>query len=870
VAKLVIKAGRNAGAEFKLNADRLVMGRRSACPIPVADAKASREHACINMRNGSIFVQDLSRNGTLLNGKPAEKAEPGSPMKFGDQIRIGDTVMELIDQSAEPIEIEIPGYQIIEKVGLGGMGVVYKARQLSMDRIVALKVLNERYSSNAEFQDRFIREARAAGRLNHPNVIHVHDISRANGRHYFSMEYIDGSSIKEVLKIERKMDVNKSLDIVLQAAKALEFAHENRIVHRDIKPDNIMLTRESIVKIADLGIAKTFEEAAPSAKEHRRIMGTPHYMAPEQALGKAIDHRVDIYSLGATFYHMITGSTPFTGSTAHEVLKAHIQESLPPIQDMNPDVPDPVCFIIERMMAKLPEKRYPDMSKVIEDIERVQRGVVAGINRIEAGDSTIMRAIRAKSATQKKLQRSSEELSDDAATGAHSAVSAGKMALVAALVFAIGVALVLVVFKKDQGGIVENTKTVTGATTGTGTKTAVAIDPAPRKLLDEAIAAQAAGDMKGYEDKLNALKKQYPAAVAEIAEADKRLNEIMAARTKQAKDDVDKKMAEAKALEAASLPDAIKKYTEVAQQAAINNFAELRVQAEGRIDVLQKQAKEDFERQMETDWNAASADAKAAVGKQDFETARKVFRDFIDGHAKAKQKDDAAKALEQVNTDAQEKFSDTKKRADASEIPDGLKLWELYAQEVKDQLNADGAKKEAAALEKKAEDLVKDATDKASKEAQNYRFDIAIQMADAAEKKVRATKFAEGAKAARELMAGVKDFHDKTMKAADDRVKKDGAPRADFHQDKRFLNEKWSITEIKGEMVTFKMGSGGEFPTKLAVLPAAEQYEFHKLFQPDDHGGLEKLCRLLGLETQAKEEQQLISSKPDQPKKDKN
>ena len=397
MAKIVVKAGRNSGAEFKLVGDHLVIGRRSACPIPIADAKASREHAAINVRNNLYFVQDLSRNGTLLNGKPAEKTEPGSPMKFGDQIRIGDTILELVDQASEVIDIGIPGYDILEKIGSGGMGIVYKARQRSMDRIVALKVLNERYSTNAEFKDRFIREARAAGRLNHPNVIHVHDISRVNGRHYFSMEFIDGSSVKEVLCIERKLDVNKALDIVLQAAKALEFAHENRIVHRDIKPANIMLTREGIVKIADLGIAKTFEEAAPSAKEHRRIMGTPHYMAPEQALGKAIDHRVDIYSLGATFYHMVTGSTPFTGSTAHEVLKAHIQESLPPIQDLNSNIPDPVCFIIERMMAKLPEKRYPDMSKVIEDIERVQRGVVAGIHRIEAGDSTIMRALKAKS-----------------------------------------------------------------------------------------------------------------------------------------------------------------------------------------------------------------------------------------------------------------------------------------------------------------------------------------------------------------------------------------------------------------------------------------------------------------------------------------
>src|SRR5262249_50837571 len=145
-----------------------------------------------------------------------------------------------------------------------------------------------------------------------------------------SMEFVDGNSVKELLRINGKLDPTLSLDIVLQTAKALEFAHENRVIHRDIKPDNIMLNKEEVVKIADLGIAKSFEEQPlpGGAKSDRRVMGTPHYMAPEQALGKEIDHRVDIYALGATFYHMLTGTTPFTGSTAHEVIKAHIQESL--------------------------------------------------------------------------------------------------------------------------------------------------------------------------------------------------------------------------------------------------------------------------------------------------------------------------------------------------------------------------------------------------------------------------------------------------------------------------------------------------------------------------------------------------------------
>ena len=871
MAKLVVKAGRNVGAEFKLNADKMIMGRRSACPIPVADAKASREHAVLHHRNGAYFLQDLSRNGTLLNGKPAEKSEAGSPMKVGDQIRIGDTVMELIDQSAEPVDIEIPGYLILEKIGSGGMGIVYKARQLSMDRVVAMKVLNERYSSNAEFQDRFIREARAAGRLNHPNVIHVHDISRSNGRHYFSMEYIDGSSVKEVLKIEKRLEINKALDIVLQAAKALEFAHENRIVHRDIKPDNIMLTREGIVKIADLGIAKTFEEAAPSAKEHRRIMGTPHYMAPEQALGKAIDHRVDVYSLGATFYHMITGTTPFTGSTAHEVLKAHIQESLPPIQDLNPKAPDPVCFIIERMMAKLPEKRYPDMSKVIEDIERVQRGVVAGIHRIEAGDSTIMRAIRAKSQKKqaaKTRDRGDEELPDDVATGAQSAVSVGRMALVAALVFATGVALVLVLFRSNQGGgDGTNTKTSTSVVSGTGTATSTSPpqgDPAAKKLMDEALAAKKDNNLADYKTKLLLLKNQYPAS-KEGGEADKLLKEVALDEEKQQKAKVEELMARAKDFDndpanATNYTDRAQKYDDVAKSAAINNLADIRTAAEARIDALKKQEKEVFDQEMETAWKAASNDVRTATNSFDYDTARKVLKDFIDGHPKAKQKDDATKALDQVNADAQARLADTQKRAGESEIPDGIKIWEAYQQETKDQASADAAKQGIDALNKKAEDLATAETDAASKSAKLYNYTDAIARMDTLEKKVRATKFADVAKSRKESLALQKTLHEHALAAADDKTRKEGPQRADFHEDPAFAkdNIKWSIIGINGDTVQFDTGKGMQLPRKLAALPAAEQYQFHKLFQPDDHRGLVELCQQLGLDKEASDEQSKV------------
>ena len=869
MAKVVIKAGRNSGAEFKLIGDRLVIGRRSACAIPIADAKASREHAAINVRNGLYFVQDLSRNGTLMNGKPADKEEPGSPMKYGDQIRIGDTILELVDQASEVIDIGIPGYQILEKVGTGGMGIVYKARQLSMDRVVALKVLNERYSSNAEFQDRFIREARAAGRLNHPNVIHVHDISRANGRHYFSMEFIDGSSVKDVLRIERKLDVNKALDIVLQAAKALEFAHENRIVHRDIKPDNIMLTREGIVKIADLGIAKTFEEAAPSAKEHRRIMGTPHYMAPEQALGKAIDHRVDIYSLGATFYHMVTGSTPFTGSTAHEVLKAHIQESLPPIQDLNANVPDPVCFIIERMMAKLPEKRYPDMSKVIEDIERVQRGVVAGIHRIEAGDSTIMRALKAKS-SQKKAAKPAEEDEDNAATGAQTPVTMGRMALIVALVFAVGVAMVMILFRNSNTTVAENTatKTSTAATTSTSNDTQPKgphSDPAAKKLLDEAIAADAAKNRTDYKTKLNTIKTQYGVSI-EALEAEKRLKDLADLETKEQKDNVETLMADAKKFDdanAGKYAEAIAKYDDVANKAAVLQMQDIKTAATARIDALRKQMNEEQAKQLDAEFKTAADASADAKGKLDYDGARKSLQDFIASHQNAKQKDDAQKALDQVNADAKARFTDAQKKAEGAEIPDAMRIWDDYAKDLKDQVNAPDVEKSRTALKQKADDLTKAETDKASKKAHDYHYDEAIQLMEALEQKVKTTEFEVAAKARRESFAAQKALHDKTLKAALDKIKSDGPQLLDFYEDPKLKEMKWALTGIAGEVLQLDSTSKEKAGTskKLPMLTPVAQYQFHKLFQPDDHRGLLELCKELNLAKEA-EAEQLLAAKP--------
>ncbi len=397
MAKLVIREGARAGSEyvFPPRATNILLGRSAASDLQVLDPQSSRRHAEITIDGARFTLRDLgSSNGTMLNGRRIEGA---GEITYGDRIQIGAWEIELVDDSAEdagPLP-EIPGHRLLEKIGVGGMGTVYKAQQLSMDRIVAVKILSTKFSRDGSFIGRFVREARAAGRLGHPNVIHVNDVGEAGGVHYFSMEYVDGITVKQMLKEHGRLGVDQALDIILQTGRALKYAHDNGIIHRDVKPDNIMINKEGIVKIADLGIAKTFDDSS-SDDGQKRVFGTPHYMAPEQALGKEIDARADIYSLGATFYHILTGSTPFSGKTVVEVLKAHIEGNLPAVHEKAPDCPEAVVFIVERMMARQRDKRYPSTGDLIGDIERVQHDREAEIERLPAGESSVIPSVRRK------------------------------------------------------------------------------------------------------------------------------------------------------------------------------------------------------------------------------------------------------------------------------------------------------------------------------------------------------------------------------------------------------------------------------------------------------------------------------------------
>ena len=279
----------------------------------------------------------------------------------------------------------VPGYRIESTLGFGGMGTVYLARQLSLDRLVALKVMSRRWSGDPVFAARFTREAFAAARMNHPNVVQIFDIGEAEGQRFFSMEYVPGRSLADHVKFDGKLDPETAVGYVLQAARGLKHAHDLGLIHRDVKPDNLLLNDQGVVKVADMGLVKT-PQSPPDADElspgggrpaslvmtgARMALGTPAYMSPEQCRDAAgVDHRADIYSLGCTLYVLVTGRTPFEGSTAVALMTKHAYEPIMPPELLVNRVPKELSEVILRMMAKSVDDRFATMAEVIRTLEQ--------------------------------------------------------------------------------------------------------------------------------------------------------------------------------------------------------------------------------------------------------------------------------------------------------------------------------------------------------------------------------------------------------------------------------------------------------------------------------------------------------------------
>jgi serine/threonine protein kinase/tetratricopeptide (TPR) repeat protein len=282
---------------------------------------------------------------------------------------------------------KVSHYRILEKLGAGGMGEVYLAEDLKLGRKVAIKILSEEYTTSRDRLSRFELEASAASALNHPNILTIHEVGVDEGRHYIATEYIDGVTLRRKMAAAH-LEIREVLDIAIQIASALEEAHGAGIVHRDIKPDNIMIRRNGFVKVLDFGLAKLTEsttDRSPSDAEASTrvlvqtdagvVMGTSHYMSPEQARGKQVDVRSDIWSLGVVIYEMVAGHTPFEGETPTDVIVSITQKEPPPLARFAPDAPAELDWIVTKALRKDREERYQTIKEVLTDLRRLKQRV---------------------------------------------------------------------------------------------------------------------------------------------------------------------------------------------------------------------------------------------------------------------------------------------------------------------------------------------------------------------------------------------------------------------------------------------------------------------------------------------------------------
>jgi serine/threonine-protein kinase len=274
---------------------------------------------------------------------------------------------------------QIPGYQLISKLGKGAMATVYKARQLSLDRITAVKILPKKMSDNPEFVDRFYKEGKAAARLSHNNIVQAIDVgSSPDGYHYFVMEYVEGKTLYDIMAAPpqgegKSFSEAEALDVCIQMAEALAHAHQRGLIHRDVKPKNILLTPHGVAKLTDLGLARATDDKEAAESEAGKAYGTPYYISPEQIRGDVdIDFRADIYSLGATLYHLVTGRPPFEGETPSAVMHKHLKQPLVPADHVNVALSTGIGEIIDVAMAKRREDRYASTSDMLADLRSVK------------------------------------------------------------------------------------------------------------------------------------------------------------------------------------------------------------------------------------------------------------------------------------------------------------------------------------------------------------------------------------------------------------------------------------------------------------------------------------------------------------------
>ena len=331
-------------------------------------------HCCVLKEEGGGWsLQDLgSQGGTFVNGERIDRVR----LWTGDVVRLGQRELRVVDpeQASHPKAEatrtspgQLGGFQLKRRLGAGGMGEVWLAQQESLDRPVALKLLSVALARDRAFVQRFQSEARAAAALSHPNVVIVFDVGSAEGQHYLAMEYMAGGSLEDQVAEHGPLPWREAVRAIRDCAEGLVFAEERGIVHRDVKPDNLMRSSTGSVKLADLGLATSTHGTSDAG----RVLGTPHFLAPEQAKGAAPDHRADLYSLGATAFRLLTAETPFRGKTTRDILRAHQVQEPPPPSSKVADIPRALDEIVLALLAKDPDQRPQSAREVVEALDQL-------------------------------------------------------------------------------------------------------------------------------------------------------------------------------------------------------------------------------------------------------------------------------------------------------------------------------------------------------------------------------------------------------------------------------------------------------------------------------------------------------------------
>ena len=341
--------------------ETFVPARTDSLPTPPKESAASGlpgQESGSEARQTKTVVQRYGKRDTLHGSS--------SPVSERKRTLADETKNEKGSNSSRVQQLG--DFELKKKLGKGGMGEVYLARQISLDRMVALKTLSKELAKKGDFVARFEREAKSMAKIDHPNVVKIYAVDSCKGIHFAAIEFIDGQSVQKWLDHLGKFSIPDSVHLTLICAEALKHAHAQNMVHRDIKPDNILITKKGIVKVADFGLAKVMDEDV-SMTQSGTGLGTPLYMAPEQARNaKHVDARSDIYALGATLYHLITGQLPFGGNTSLELIMAKEKGTYPHARSVRIEIPERLDLIIDKMMARDPNHRYKTCEEVAKDL----------------------------------------------------------------------------------------------------------------------------------------------------------------------------------------------------------------------------------------------------------------------------------------------------------------------------------------------------------------------------------------------------------------------------------------------------------------------------------------------------------------------